>query len=564
MSAVSRLLLLVLAVSTALVLASESTRKTFAGKVGGKLAAAPSQAAGGVTKGAAQKISEILSRQQAYLACECMNEQRECSPHLCTESSPGETTIIGPKRTYPDGDGSVDGVGRVRAVAVADIDGDGSQDVVACGRTESRIFIFLNRRGDGSDFELVLLEQDHEQDTCRYLDLRDLDGDGDIDIAFASQETNKLAWFENPLNGPHDATWVQHVITQEATKVAGFLIADVNNDGLNDWLGASFCPGNCSITCNESKTMGFISKLVGMATKMGDDGEEPDPEPELNPDGQTGHNAFHAWIAGKACDSDECDTVYDHHIISAGDIGAFHLTLFPDPNGGVPSILGAYREKEGATGGVLQFKHVTGSTWQRTVIYDGGEYGLNGPDYVHVVDVDLDGENDIIAVSRERDGLVWLSRQGPGEQWKAHDIVYGGVDGPKHVDVGDFDGDGDLDITACGFFDDSFYWFENPTIQTSLATEEAGGGRDIGWTRYVINRCGWGPSVTTTADLDGNGKLDIIGASMDDGHIRWWNNIQALQEPSIQRRIKEQKKPNKIVDDEMAHKKGVAAWMAIQ
>lgn len=83
----------------------------------------------------------------------------------------------------------------MRSVVVGDIDGDGSEDVVACGRTESRIFVFLNRQGDGSEFELILLEQGEERDTCRDLRLRDLDGDGDLDVAFASQETNKLGTF---------------------------------------------------------------------------------------------------------------------------------------------------------------------------------------------------------------------------------------------------------------------------------------------------------------------------------------------------------------------------------
>lgn len=63
----------------------------------------------GVSSGAAEKstdtsaeaIAAMLSHQQAYLACECMNEQRECKPHQCTEASPGETTIIGPKRVRP-------------------------------------------------------------------------------------------------------------------------------------------------------------------------------------------------------------------------------------------------------------------------------------------------------------------------------------------------------------------------------------------------------------------------------------------------------------------------------
>ncbi len=78
------------------------------------------------------------------------------------------------------------------APAVADLDGDGDQDVACVGRTNNRVAWWEND-GKGRFSR-------HELDAAQSgLDLRaaDMDGDGDADLVLAGENSRNLVWFEN-------------------------------------------------------------------------------------------------------------------------------------------------------------------------------------------------------------------------------------------------------------------------------------------------------------------------------------------------------------------------------
>lgn len=459
------------------------------------------------------------NKEQAYIGCMCFNEQ-ECQFHTCSSRSYNEHIIIGDDVNYRMESIDFSMVGQVRAVVVGDVDSDGFDDVVACGRSEHEIFVFLNKEGTGEDFTLVTLEQESFCDTCRDLNLVDIDNDGDLDIAFASQETNKIGWFENPVVSSDASEWNQHIITRNATKVAQVKVGDINNDGLLDWVTASFCEGDCGIPCDnippammESIAEDTNSDLDVVCKAL----YAPLP---------TGYNSFHAWVQLPEPGPDG-EPQYQYILLGEDKIGAFALYI-DDSQDGPATIYGAVRNAEGSKGNVVKYEMIDG-VWTEAIVYDKAEYGLMGPDYLLHADVNLDGALDLLVVSREADGVAWLEEVSDEEQWLAHDIANGLMDGPKHLDYADVDGDGDLDVTAGGFFDDTFSWFENPTIPS--AATDANEGR---WVQYKINQCSWGPSVAAFADLNHDGKIDIIGASMDDGKLSWWDDVKSMTSPSTQ------------------------------
>ena len=68
------------------------------------------------------------------------------------------------------------------------------------------------------------------------------------------------------------------------------------------------------------------------------------------------------------------------------------------------------------------------------------------------------------------------------------------------------DGDGDLDIVSASFYDDTIAWYENngaadPTFtKADIATSADGRSKMFMW----------------TADMDGDGDMDIVSASHND------------------------------------------------
>lgn len=454
--------------------------------------------------------------QSAYIGCMCFNEpDQQCTFHTCSERTSNEKVIIGGGVKYPGEKKVFEKIDKVRAVEVGDLNLDGWEDIVACGRGESDIFVFTNHKGNGASFTLQTLIQESVCDTCRDLHLVDIDNDGDLDVAFASQETSKLGWFENP-TVPRDGVtdWVNHVVVRNATKVAQFRVADINGDGLLDWVAASFCEGDCGIPCDNIPPE--------MMADIAEDSETTQIDMMCQaayPPPTVGYDSYHAWIQVSP-------DVYEYTLLAENKFGAFGVYI-EEREGEPATIYGAVRNAEGSTGSIIKFDLIDG-VWVEEVLYAEGEYGLMGPDYLMLGDVNLDGSSDLLVASREGDGLAWLEENSSGE-WVAHDIAYRLMDGPKHLDIADVDGDGDLDLTAGGFFDDTFNWFENPTVPS--AATEANGGK---WVQYKLNQCNWGPSVSVFADLDHDGKYDIIGASMDDGKLSWWSDVYSMTSPEVQ------------------------------
>ena len=153
-----------------------------------------------------------------------------------------------------------------------------------------------------------------------------------------------------------------------------------------------------------------------------------------------------------------------------------------------------------------------------------------------VGDLDGDGDVDVITCSAvtgsfpEHNGSVyWWERQGSGS-WLQH-LVTNDFYGAKHVSVADVDRDGDLDVLAAAYYGDEdvspygdqngrYAWFENVR------------GDGSAWTQHLVGELYYGAQWIDAGDLDGDGDIDIVGASEltyvawnQDGDITWFENL---------------------------------------
>ncbi|MCP3934649.1 MAG: hypothetical protein GY708_04675, partial [Actinomycetia bacterium] len=74
----------------------------------------------------------------------------------------------------------------------------------------------------------------------------------------------------------------------------------------------------------------------------------------------------------------------------------------------------------------------------------------------------------------------------------------------------DVDGDGDLDVLSASFNDDKIVWYENDGSES--------------FTAHTITTGANGASSVITADVDGDGDLDVLSASYYDDEIAWYEN----------------------------------------
>ena len=143
------------------------------------------------------------------------------------------------------------------------------------------------------------------------------------------------------------------------------------------------------------------------------------------------------------------------------------------------------------------------------VVFSGG-FG----EAISAFDLDGDGDQDVLGSAGS--SLAWFKNDGQGNLTIQPLIYFGRVD-IKSVDAADIDGDGDLDIITGSAANQLTYakeviaWYENDGTGTfgppQTITTQTAGVNDV-----------------TTADLDGDGDLDVLSSATFANRVAWYQN----------------------------------------
>ena len=87
------------------------------------------------------------------------------------------------------------------------------------------------------------------------------------------------------------------------------------------------------------------------------------------------------------------------------------------------------------------------------------------------------------------------------------------VDGARSIAAGDFDQDGDLDLVAAGANGGEVVWLENTDGAGSFGAKQV-----ISSTAPVVQ-------FVSVADVDSDGRPDVISASDGNSSVTWYRNI---------------------------------------
>ncbi|GAB4148954.1 MAG: hypothetical protein Fur0021_09470 [Candidatus Promineifilaceae bacterium] len=158
------------------------------------------------------------------------------------------------------------------------------------------------------------------------------------------------------------------------------------------------------------------------------------------------------------------------------------------------------------------------AAWWENTAGDGSAWLLHligpvkDPRDVAAVDIDADGDIDVLSVSRESNDVVWWENvDGIGGAWIKYTID-GDVDGANSVDSADVDGDGDLDVLATALNTGDVFWWENLS------------GNGDSWLKQVVTVNFADVVDVMAADLDGDGDMDVLTAGRSTHRVTWWEN----------------------------------------
>src|SRR5262245_11461641 len=387
-------------------------------------------------------------------------------------------------------------VGVIANIA-ADIDGDGDIDLVVAAQYSNSVAWYENLSGIASAWPEHIIAAAVTAPLA--IAVGDVDGNGDLDVLEAIDQEDRTVWYENLMG--NGTAWLERVIAPDPCPSAVFA-ADLDGDGDLDALAASYCEG----------WIGWYENLDGHGTfafRQIIDLAVPVPgsvfAADIDADGDL-----------DALSSSDVDGLVDWHENASGDATTW-VTHPIDPGGGGPGrVYAADLDGDGDLdvlssklfGPIFWYENLTGTgvfASPRIVSQEGG----NG---ISVIDADGDGDLDVLHMSTpgpaawaDNDGASppgWTNRPVPGP---IADTIVGA----------DLDGDGDADVATTYEFNGQIDLTENKTIHRSASFPIAG---------FVPSALP-NPWTVRAADLDGDGDLDLLScAGNKPPKLAWYEN----------------------------------------
>ena len=337
-------------------------------------------------------------------------------------------------------------------VTTGDFDGDGDIDLVG-GAFQSDYFSIYFNDGSGN-FLRNTIDSGATADGARFATSFDLDEDGDLDVLATSSVADAYLWYENDGSG----LFIVHVIDSSPLSEEAYTIgaADFDDDGDMDVVGGANNGDKLVIYANDgSENFSLFAEL------------------------SVGDNRTNGVRVAKVSDLDEDG---DPDIVVAAFVGDTY----------------SWYENDGS--GIFTAHTIDDSP------------NADGATALDIGDLDGDGDQDIAAGSNNANQYLWYENDG-NENFTAKiiDNTSSYSIGPRGLSLVDLEQDGDLDIITAAVTSDAFAWYEND-----------GSGNFTGDIISTDLTYSNGAFAITSADMDGDLVDDIVVAANISDAFSWF------------------------------------------
>ncbi|WP_027418561.1 FG-GAP-like repeat-containing protein [Crocinitomix catalasitica] len=392
-------------------------------------------------------------------------------------------------------------------ISSADIDGDGNLDFMVTTMEEdgdsTMISWYQNIDGEFPEANEIM----YDRGWYRSIEIIDFDEDGDLDLVTCNIfAPSKLVWFEN-LDGA--GTYSDEILISDSfsfSNIIGFNIIDIDQDGDFDFIifgDSGFLSPSVTVYCEN------ISGELGDEQPLEDFGNASlisfsnDLNGDLYPELIYGLGAEVNILtndAGTLAELRKLHTYYKFRVPTN------LIEMDVDNDGDFDIIAKSY-----ADSAIAWFEKEEGIGF--------GEYHKIDSNAVGIVsmftgDIDNDGIEDIVYASETENEIYWKKNLGGG-LFEPRIIVTTDVMEPQCVIVFDVDDDGDLDIVSASVGDDKIAWYAND-------------GSGTFGPQIIISTSIREPLLIRSTDIDMDGKNDILCISNEDEKLAWYKNLDGV------------------------------------
>ena len=334
------------------------------------------------------------------------------------------------------------------SISTGDLDNDGDLDIVSASIYDNKIAWYENN-GNSTFGALKIIST--SGNTPRSVSIADLDNDGNLDVISALSDGNKIVWYKN--NGD-DTFGNQQVISTNVDNPWYVYAADLDKDNLIDIISTSRDDNKIAWYKNNGNGIFGFQRIISTNVDDPCGGHIAD----IDNDGDLDILATSREGSELLLFTNNGDGTFGNKIVISNNIDLIRTVYSSDldGDGNIDIITSSVTSPNSR---IVWFKNNGDGFFGAENIID--QYSSDTE--IHVKDIDLDGDSDLIVAMYSHDKLVYYLNNGDGFFGNLQLISDTAVR-PISIRVEDLDNDGDVDILSASHDDNEIEWYENLII----------------------------------------------------------------------------------------------------